>query len=78
MHDKHVIAILHCTRLLSITTRIKTTVSMKLLFELCEVLDYCPLQQGLRPLLRALIVFSRTVLDYCPLQQGLRHTTGVS
>ena len=38
------------TRLLSITTRIKT-LDERTLFEQIEgVLDYCPLQQGLRPL----------------------------
>ena len=37
-----------CTRLLSITTRIKTSSSSREMYQLLEVLDYCPLQQGLR------------------------------
>ena len=37
------------------------------------VLDYCPLQQGLRLLcLCARFALFAVVLDYCPLQQGLR------
>ena len=39
------------------------------------VLDYRPLQQGLRPCYLASNVsnLAETVLDYRPLQQGLRH-----
>ena len=36
------------------------------------VLDYRPLQQGLRLLVLWLRVFLKEVLDYRPLQQGLR------
>ena len=36
------------------------------------VLDYCPLQQGLRHNSITNIVDEIAVLDYCPLQQGLR------
>ena len=39
------------------------------------VLDYCPLQQGLRLDIQQILKdFSMSVLDYCPLQQGLRLT----
>ena len=38
-----------------------------------RVLDYCPLQQGLRLTHLLSDVPSASVLDYCPLQQGLRH-----
>ena len=38
----------------------------------CVVLDYCPLQQGLRLLLQPPWQPDEWVLDYCPLQQGLR------
>ena len=36
------------------------------------VLDYRPLQQGLRPSFDVLITTFLPVLDYRPLQQGLR------
>ena len=38
-----------------------------------RVLDYCPLQQGLRQSPCLHYALESFVLDYCPLQQGLRH-----
>ena len=35
------------------------------------VLDYCPLQQGLRLTRNHHVIATAKILDYCPLQQGL-------
>ena len=46
---------------------------MQLYHALGRVLDYCPLQQGLRLNKINIETLNLLVLDYCPLQQGLRH-----
>ena len=47
-HSGFNLFISQCTRLLSITTRIKTLSPLYNKFGINKVLDYCPLQQGLR------------------------------